>query len=98
MGTANLVNDLWREVQHLRSELDGADGAGQDLTTENERMKEIAERMANAIREWNRAKQEREQWRPVIGQVPPVGILGSAKKANQMLTDALNEYDALTKG
>jgi hypothetical protein len=54
---------------------------------------EIAENMAAAIREWNRAKQERESWKPVPGQVPPIGILGSAKKANAMLTRALEEYE-----
>jgi hypothetical protein len=54
----------------------------------------VAENMAEAIREWNRAKLERESWKPVVGQVPPVGILGSAKKANVMLTQALEEYEA----
>ena len=55
---------------------------------------EIAEQMAEAIREWNRAKQERESWKPVPGQTPPVGILGSAKTANAMLTQALEEYES----
>lgn len=54
----------------------------------------VSTKMAEAIREWNRAKQERESWVPVVGQVPPVGILGNAKKANAMLIEALNEYEA----
>lgn len=57
-------------------------------------IQEVAENMAEAIREWNRAKMERESWKPVVGQVPPVGILGSAKKANAMLSKALEEYEA----
>ncbi len=58
------------------------------------KLHEVAENMAEAIREWNRAKLERESWKPVVGQVPPVGILGSAKKANAMLSKALEEYEA----
>jgi len=54
----------------------------------------ISENMAEAIREWNRAKTERESWKPVVGQIPPVGILGSAKKANAMLFRALEDYEA----
>jgi hypothetical protein len=54
---------------------------------------EVAENMAEAIREWNRAKMERESWKPVVGQVPPVGILGNAKKANAMLSKALEDYE-----
>lgn len=57
-------------------------------------LQECANNMAEAIREWNRAKMERESWKPVPGQVPPVGILGSAKKANAMLAKALDEYEA----
>ena len=55
-------------------------------------IEDIANIMAEAIEEWERAKKERESWKPVIGQVPPVGILGSAKKANAMLTSALALY------
>lgn len=55
---------------------------------------QVAEKMAAAIREWNQAKQERENWKHVVGQIPPVGILGSAKKANAMLTEALEEYES----
>lgn len=54
----------------------------------------VAENMAEAIREWNRAKVERESWKPVAGQMPPVGILGNAKKANIMLAEALKDYEA----
>lgn len=57
-------------------------------------IQDVALNMAEAIREWNRAKLERESWKPVVGQVPPVGILGSAKKANVMLAKALEEYEA----
>jgi hypothetical protein len=57
-------------------------------------LSEIAFQMAEAIREWNRAKREREEWKPVVGQVPPIGILGSAKKANAMLSKALEDYEA----
>lgn len=61
-------------------------------------LEESAEKMAEAIREWNRAKQERESWVPVVGQVPPVGILGSAKKANALLAESLSEYEAFQQG
>lgn len=55
---------------------------------------EVAEQMAEAIREWNRAKREREEWRPVPGMVPPDKYLNNAKKANVLLTQALEEYEA----
>lgn len=62
--------------------------------TEKISLQECADNMAEAIREWNAAKLERESWKPVPGQVPPVGILGSAKKANAMLSKALADYEA----
>ena len=58
------------------------------------KLAEIAEQMAVAIREWNRAKREREEWRPVPGMVPPDKYLNNAKKANILLTQALEEYEA----
>jgi ssDNA-binding Zn-finger/Zn-ribbon topoisomerase 1 len=69
-----------------------------DMTREQQEVEEaelekIAAQMADAIREWNNAKKERESWVPVVGQMPLVGILGNAKKANAMLTDALIAYD-----
>lgn len=57
-------------------------------------LQEVAEKMADAIREWNRAKLERESWKPVVGQMPPASLLGNAKKANAMLSKALEEYEA----
>jgi hypothetical protein len=60
---------------------------------EEAELENIAAQMADAIREWNNAKKERESWAPVVGQMPPVGILGNAKKANAMLVDALIAYD-----
>lgn len=54
----------------------------------------VAEKMAEAIREWNRAKREREEWKPVPGMVPPDKYLNNAKKANVLLTQALEEYEA----
>lgn len=56
-------------------------------------LQKIAKQMAEAIREWNRAKRERESWEPVPGQMPPVDLLGNARKANAMLTAALEEYE-----
>lgn len=64
------------------------------LMSKTPSIQDVALNMAEAIREWNRAKMERESWKPVVGQVPPVGILGSAKKANVMLSKALEEYEA----
>lgn len=58
---------------------------------------EVSEQMAEAIREWNRAKHEREEWRPVPGMVPPDKYLNNAKKANVLLTKALEEYEAFQK-
>ena len=55
---------------------------------------EVAEQMAEAIREWNRAKREREEWKHVPGMVPPDKYLNNAKKANILLTQALEEYEA----
>jgi hypothetical protein len=54
---------------------------------------EITEQMAEAIREWNRAKSEREEWQPVPGVVPPGKYLDNARQANVMLAKALEEYD-----
>ncbi len=59
---------------------------------------EVAEKMAEVIREWNRAKREREEWRPVPGMVPPDKYLNNAKKANVLLTQALEEYEAFQQG
>lgn len=53
----------------------------------------VAEQMAEAIREWKRAKREREEWKPVPGMVPPDKYLNNAKKANVLLTQALEGYD-----
>lgn len=55
---------------------------------------EIAEQMAEAIREWNRAKREREEWKPVPGMVPPAKYLDNARNANILLAKALEEYEA----
>jgi len=60
---------------------------------ETRNLQEVAEEMAEAIREWNRAKAERESWKPVVGHMPPVDMLGSAKKANAMLSKALEDYE-----
>ena len=60
----------------------------------NVSLQNIAQAMAEAIQEWNRAKKERESWKPVVGQVPPASILGNAKKANAMLSKALEDYEA----
>jgi hypothetical protein len=55
---------------------------------------EVSEQMAEAIREWNRAKREREEWKPIPGMVPPAKYLDNARKANVLLTKALEEYEA----
>lgn len=55
---------------------------------------EVAEQMAEAIREWNRAKREREEWKPIPGMVPPAKYLDNARNANILLTKALKEYEA----
>lgn len=62
--------------------------------SENTSLQNIAQQMAEAIMEWNRAKKERESWKPVVGQIPPASILGNAKKANVMLSKALEDYEA----
>lgn len=54
---------------------------------------EIVEQMAEAIREWNRAKREREEWKPVPGMVPPEKYLNNARKANVLLASALEDYE-----
>jgi formate dehydrogenase maturation protein FdhE len=64
---------------------------------ENMKLRILINHMAEAIREWNRAKSEREQWRPVVGQMPPSSLLDNAKKANEMLTKALEDYETITK-
>lgn len=43
------------------------------------------------------AKKQREEWKPVYGQVPPIEYMENAKKANAMLTAALAEYKELEK-
>lgn len=55
---------------------------------------EIAEQMALAIREWNRAKREREEWVPVAGMVPPSKYLDNARIANVLLAKAIEDYEA----
>lgn len=54
--------------------------------------KEIVDQMAEAIIEWERAKEERENFVPVIGELPPPSLLHNAKKANKMLTEAIAKY------
>ena len=63
----------------------------------NNTLEEIAESMAAAIREWNKAKAERESWKPVVGQMPPAHLLGNAKKANIMLSEALENYETFKR-
>ena len=57
-------------------------------------LQDVAQKMAEAIMEWNRAKREREGWKPVVGQTPPMHLLGNAKHANTLLASALEEYEA----
>jgi len=55
----------------------------------------VAERMAEAVRVWNNAKHDRENWKPVIGAIPPKKYMDDAKRANVLLSDVLAEWDAL---
>lgn len=57
-------------------------------------LQDVAQKMAEAIMEWNRAKREREEWKPVPGMVPPAKYLDNARKANVLLAHALEEYEA----
>lgn len=57
-------------------------------------LQDVAHKMAEAIMEWNRARREREEWKPVPGMVPPAKYLDNARRANVLLANALEEYEA----
>lgn len=54
----------------------------------------LADEMADAIKDWNVAKAEREAWRPkFIGDLPPTHFLEDAQKINARLSRALAQYE-----
>lgn len=61
-----------------------------------------AEALAAAVTEWNRAKQERDDWassgKQMLGGMPPLHLLDNAKLANEMLTAALANHVSLAGG
>lgn len=61
-------------------------------------LSEIAEQMADAINEWNLAKHERQEWKPVLGETPPAKYLDNARKANVLLAKALEDYELFQHG
>lgn len=56
---------------------------------------DIVEEIIAAIAEWERAKEERYNWKPIPGQAPPPHLIDNAREANKLLTQAMRTYTAL---
>lgn len=56
----------------------------------------LADEMGEIMRAWFEAKREREGWKPVIGQMPPMHLLGNAKEISAAMENWLTKYKALT--